>query len=219
MGTTPMHPSLKRAYEEELMPFFHSTMLRAESDGGFGILDTASRQEKLLSLLQDENLKDKLLDEWAGKPKQSGEDRWAKLNKEVKSAKSQRLTNILTEVVFTYTYPRLDVNVSKGMNHLLKSPWCVHPKTGRVCVPVDVDSSDSFDPSCVPTLKTIAEDLDAAAAGAGKESSDISRTALAQYEAAFDGFLKKLENSIRGERLREKQAKGAAGASATAMEF
>ena len=34
-------------------------------------------------------------------------------------------------LVLTYLYPRIDVNVSTGINHLLKSPWCVHPKTGK----------------------------------------------------------------------------------------
>ena len=28
----------------------------------------------------------------------------------------------------------------------MKSPWCVHPKTGRVCVPIDPTKVDEWDP-------------------------------------------------------------------------
>ncbi|XP_009332449.1 PREDICTED: nascent polypeptide-associated complex subunit alpha [Pygoscelis adeliae] len=61
-----------------------------------------------------------------------------------------------------YCFPRLDINVSKGVGHLLKSPFSVHPKTGRISVPLDLRRLDQFDPFAVPTISSLWQELDAA---------------------------------------------------------
>jgi DNA primase catalytic subunit len=60
---------------------------------------------------------------------------------------------ILEEIMLQYAYPRLDINVTKGLNHLLKSPFCVHPKTGKVCLPFHPRAAEKFNPCTVPTIR------------------------------------------------------------------
>merc|ERR1719433_99209 len=107
---------------------------------------------------------------------------------------------MLKDVVVQYTYPRLDINVSKQMNHLLKSPFVVHPKTGRVCVPINPDAIDAFDPAEVPTIGRLVEELN--------ETNDVRQTSLKQYTHFFEvGFLQPLElnetNDVRQTSLKQ----------------
>ena len=78
----------------------------------------------------------------------------------------------LEDIIIQYTYPRLDAEVSKHRNHLLKAPFCVHPKTGRVCVPVDPGTIDEFNPEEVPTVGQLLRELhEAKDADAGEHHS------------------------------------------------
>lgn len=43
----------------------------------------------------------------------------------------RKFNKALEDIILQYTYPRIDAEVSKHRNHLLKSPFCVHPGTGE----------------------------------------------------------------------------------------
>ncbi len=90
-----------------------------------------------------------------------------------------------------YTYPRLDIEVSKKLNHLLKSPFVVHPGTGRVCVPIDPGRLGEFDPLGVPTVQGLLAEIDAwredeaESAKDGKGVQDWEKTSLRPYIEQF----------------------------------
>eukprot|EP01137_Pigoraptor_chileana_P000171 Opistho-2@35874 len=168
-----IHPSLQRA-SNILHDHFDSVIVRDQ-----GHFDTPERWEKVLQLVGDEELKARLKDTFASC--HSGEERWQLLRREVDDTKIKSLRFCEEEIVFQHMYPRLDVNVSKGLNHLLKSPFCVHPKTGRVCVPLDVQNIRSFDPFAVPTVTDLLNELDSASADVAESTMMKPRPSLSVW--------------------------------------
>ncbi|GAB4814860.1 hypothetical protein N2152v2_001906 [Parachlorella kessleri] len=98
-----------------------------------------------------------------------------------------QLSRCLKEIVFAYAYPRLDMEVSKKMNHLLKAPFCVHPKTGKVCVPIDPELAWEFDPDAVPTVAGLLGQLNSSR-GSGSSGSTGEDWRSTDMAAAVDTF-------------------------------
>ena len=130
--------------------------------------DTFSSSEqtsRLLSLLPDKALNDSLRKKWDSAPHRSSANKWADIDALAKTGKSSTLNpaalrDAKQDIVLEYTYPRLDSEVSKKMIHLLKSPFVIHPGTGRICVPIDGKRAEEFDPLSVPTVTELLAEID-----------------------------------------------------------
>ncbi|KAM3403565.1 hypothetical protein ACQJBY_006979 [Aegilops geniculata] len=182
-----LHPFLARSYTDVLKCFFEDKLLHSQQ-----LFASEERCQKILELIPDENVASELHDKWQGNRRSSisKEDvnaaRWEQLKTTLQSGKhkTQGLRRCVEEIVFSYTYPRLDMEVSKHMNHLLKAPFCIHPKTGRVCVPIDPNNCEDFDPTAVPTLSQLLGELNAAGMQIDSEN-DWERTSLEKYIRFF----------------------------------
>mmetsp|Transcript_41224 Transcript_41224/g.89862 ORF Transcript_41224/g.89862 Transcript_41224/m.89862 type:complete len:465 (+) Transcript_41224:24-1418(+) len=146
----------------------------------------------------------------ASNPGQSSRDVWAFIKSAVKAVTSGKENSrpnareqkcwAAEELLIELSYPRLDIGVSKQMNHLLKAPFCVHPKTGRVCVPIDPSRVADFFPMEVPTVGSLAAELDGFE---GAAVNDMSKTSLQPYMDFFlEKFLRPMQQDlISGESL------------------
>lgn len=133
-------------------------------------------------------------------PKTTSEQRWEAFISVVEKAqqKNSKYQFLVEEVMLELTYPRLDVAVTKGTQHLLKAPFSVHPKTGRICVPIDIANVASFDPFTVPTVSELCNEIDAydaehkAADTTSSSVEDYKKTSLAPSISLFQSFVDKV---------------------------
>ncbi|KAB5546368.1 hypothetical protein PHYPO_G00071260 [Pangasianodon hypophthalmus] len=216
----------KVVLSEPIHPFISQSLIVVEhyfpqyAIVGQELLGSKASVDKVLSLLPEDILYE-LLNTY--QTEKNPMKRWEQLRSAVhqKRATSKKGAQYFDkEIMLQYCYPRLDVNVSKGVNHLLKSPFSVHPKTGRISVPIDLKNLDKFDPFDVPTISLICEELDKPLAAEEEEEEikdkanetepgerrkirDYKQTSLGKYVKLFDQFLDAMARSRKGEMLKK----------------
>ncbi len=165
-------------YKDYLLPFWTGHCIKPREDGGMGMLDTPQDKNDFLALFGNSYASRTLV-----LSSMSGAEAWRELcDFASKGQYAESSTRALRETVMSYVWPRLDANVSRQRQHLSKAWFSLHPKTGRLCMPVFGDPS-SFEPSACPTL-------------VGVVSGDAQETRLfKQGLAGFKLFLKKLRSS------------------------
>lgn len=207
----PLHPHVERSLKL-LTPYFQNDVL-ADQDPW----ESSTQAEKLINLLPDQKLTDALQRKWESSAGRSSNQKWSDIDSlaesgSLSSLSTRQLVEVKQEIRLEYTYPRLDAEVSKKLNHLLKSPFVVHPGTGRVCVPIDVRRVEDFDPLSVPTVTELLDEIDQwdrkqDADMTEEEKSkvqDWQKTSLKPYVEYFRGHVASLlKEESKGKRERE----------------
>jgi DNA primase small subunit len=214
----PLHPHLTRSLEI-LKPYFRTSILEDQD-----LFLSQAGSDRLLELLPDKVLNDALRKKWSSSPGRPSAKKWADIDAVAQTGVSKtldttKLREAKEEILLEYTYPRLDVEVGKKRIHLLKSPFVVHPGTGRVCVPITGDASqgtqvDEFDPFCVPKVTELLAEVDAWKDGVDdggfvedgatmRKVQEFEKTSLKPYMETFERFVKgllKSETRLKRER-------------------
>ncbi|KAF3923459.1 hypothetical protein ABW21_db0207698 [Orbilia brochopaga] len=198
----PLHPHVQRSLDILKEDFPKNILINQEP------FREDKQSDRLLQLLPDQPLRGALKEKWSATIGRSSTDRWRDIDEVAKTGvsktlKTKQLQECKQDILLEYTYPRLDAEVSKHLNHLLKSPFVVHPGTGKVCVPIDPAKAEDFNPDEVPTVLQLLKEIDQWKNPVKKEGEesvrvpDIEKTSLKPYNDFFGRFVQRLLNSER----------------------
>ncbi|CCF60458.1 hypothetical protein KAFR_0K01020 [Kazachstania africana CBS 2517] len=183
----PYHPHLVRSVE--LLKSHFVEIILEEQDPW---QDDKNAFETLLTGLHDKVLIDALRKYWTENPGRSSKQKWNDIDaiatNDVKINNNKQRNDFMTrlreckeDVVLATLYPKLDVEVTKQTIHLLKAPFCIHPATGNVCVPIFKD----FTPMAAPKLIDLQNEME-------KNLSKVESTSLQPYIQYFHAFVEQV---------------------------
>ena len=144
----------ERLFASHVEPFWESFGIKCREDGGMGVFDTVHQRNSFMELLGISHISAHM------KRCNLPTEFWAEVQRMVSLSKyHESSTKALRETMMTYMWPRLDAGVTKHLNHLNKSVYSLHPKTGRISVPVGKDPF-KFNPKECPTLQGLVAGVD-----------------------------------------------------------
>lgn len=191
--TVPLHPGVKRARD-----VCEGAFRELVAEGG--LMDAEAVVADMVGMMGNVGGKHEIMERVM--KMRSGVERWERMEREIgRAGKGEYgMRGLVDYIMLRYTYPRLDVNVSKEVNHLLKGPFCVHPKTGRVCVPFRAEDVGEFKPERdVPHIQGLMDEIEN---GDGEMMRKLKRGV-----DVFEQFLGDMEqhtrNAQREERMQE----------------
>ncbi|QLG73782.1 hypothetical protein HG535_0F02930 [Zygotorulaspora mrakii] len=198
----PLHPHLVRSLEI-LKPHFAAIILDEQNPWE----DDLRAFDTLLGGLHDKQLIEALKVHWTKNSGRSSREKWNDIDviasKEIKSNKKNefaiRLRECKEDLVMATLYPKLDIEVSKLTSHLLKSPFCVHPNSGKVSVPID----ETFRLEDAPRLIDLQIEME-------RNNNNVEKTSLQPFIENFQRYTNQLMKqelgSIKRERVEEQDA-------------
>ncbi|KAH9408477.1 primase, DNA, polypeptide 1 (49kDa) [Tyrophagus putrescentiae] len=187
-GKVGCHPSIRRSIQI-IDRYFEQLMVKNQD-----FLDSKERIDIVINLCQDELLRNELRTYLHDPKMRSTKQRWDALVKI-----SQHFYSTSNNQISHQNRNKHKYFVEEGLNHLLKVPFSVHPKTGRICVPIHFPDLDAFDPFTVPTIADLIQEIDHIPKEEGETlgSSRITeKTSLAPSLAIFRAFVKDIEAKL-----------------------
>ena len=146
-----LHPALADMYKGSMKPFFLDCMLAGVDDGGLAVLSSKMSRDATLALIANETVRATIAASWSSACTRNlikgsttdSKDLWHVLTRALQQSCSiQHAEAVERSIIFSWCWPRIDYNVTAQTNHLSRLPFTPHPKTGRICIPIDLEADN-----------------------------------------------------------------------------